>query len=351
MTSPLLSTVLLGASVALLGFAPLLPALRELRRGTGRPLHIPGDDEAGAGFFAARMRERLREEFGDGDPLAKSPLPSGWIAADDAPVEGARGRADVPAPTLIGRRVALAAGCRYLGDVVAREHAHLGRDAVVRAVLVESGDADVAERATVLRWIDADAIDAGRDARLLGRTTAREHVRLSVGAEFHRIAAPTIVFGRELVRVSPVDVRDARLDEVTDGDFIERPDEQGRWVCRGALRVPRGTRVLGHLVVEGALHIEDDCEILGSVKAHRGARFGDRVHVDGSVFAGPHAVLGEHVTVHGMLSAEATIDCGRGLRVGRPDRPASLLAPVIRVGDGSCVHGAAWASRLGKVVE
>ncbi|AXK72247.1 hypothetical protein DWG18_08105 [Lysobacter sp. TY2-98] len=351
MTSPLLSTVLLGAGVALLGFAPLLPALRELRRGVGRPLHIPGDDDAGAGFFAARMRERLREEFGDGDPLTKNPLPSGWIAASNTPIEGAHGRADEPAATLIGQRVALAPGCRYLGDVVAREYADLGHDAVVRAVLVEAGDTRIADRATVLRWIDAGFIDAGRDARLLGRTTARERVVLGTGAEFRRIAAPTITFGRELASVAPVDIRDARLDEVTDGDFIEHPDEQGRWVCRGALRIPRGTRVRGHLVVEGALHIEDDCEILGSVKAHRGARVGDRVHIDGSVFAGPHAVLGEHVTVHGMLSAEATIDCGRGLRVGRLERPASLLAPVIRVGDGGCVHGAAWASRLGKVVE
>lgn len=347
--TPIVATLLLGAAVAALAVAPLVPALRELRRGTARALHIPGDDEAGAGFFAARMRERLSADFASHDPYADANPPDGWVRAGDSPVDGTHGRADMPADTLIGTRVALAPGCRYLGDVVAHTHADIGRDAIVRAVLVDTGDARIDAGASVLRWIDADVIDAGRASRLLGRATARREVRLGAGAEFRRIAAPTILLGRRVPELPVTQAQDAQLDQVSTARFIERPEEQGRWVCRGALRIPGGTRVTGHLVVEGMLEIEDGCEILGSVKAHRGARIGDGVRIHGSVFAGPTAQLGAHVTVHGMLSAERTIDSGEGLNVGRPDRPASLLAPVMRIGEGACVHGAVWASRLGRV--
>lgn len=350
MNADWLWTLALGGSVLLLAALPLLPALRELRRAQATPLHIPGDDDAGAEFFAQRMRQRLRSEFGGRAPYGDEPLPATWTRPGRDAVAGTHGRPDAPADTLIERTVRLADGCRYFGDVVAGERLDVGAGGILRAALVETGGAHLGAGTSVLRWIDAQTIDAGAGSRLLGRVTARERVRLGAGGEFRRIAAPLIEFGEAVPAAAGVLAADVDLEAATGAAFVETPGEQGRWVCRGSLRIPRGVRVTGHLIVEGELEIGDHCEILGSVKSHRGVRVGDGVRITGSLFAGPSARLGAGVSVHGMLSAESRLESGPGLTVGLPGVPASLLAPVMHLGPGSRVHGSAWASRQGRIL-
>lgn len=349
MIQPWWWTAGLGLAVTVLGLLPLLPAVREWRRGRNSALHIPPDDDAGAGFFADRVRVRIREDLGE--PLDfDAPLPAGYRAAPTGALAGIHGLAAEPAETLVGRNVSIASGGRYFGDVVALERFELGEDALVRAALVTDGFAMLGDGASVLRWVDAHEIRAGSRCRLLGRATARTTIVLGPGGEFRRLAADTIRFGASRPMAIRLPTEPGDLMTIAGDRLLERPDEQGRWVCHGTLRIPSGLRFDGNIIVEGDLWIGAGCEITGSIKARGDVHVGSSVRVSGSLFAGHHAALDADVSIAGVLSAERGLRCGDGISVGLPGAPASMLAPVIVVGNGGCVHGSVWAARAGTVV-
>ncbi|TBR06843.1 MAG: hypothetical protein EPO46_11740 [Lysobacter sp.] len=347
--TPWLWAAALGALVVLLGMLPLLPALIEWRRGRSNTLHIPDDDDAGARFFAQRMRARIREDFGDPHDLRRVGASSAYRLAGSSPLDGSYGRADTSNPTLVGVRVTLADGCRYFGEIVAFEHLTAGAGAIVRAALVESGDAVLGERVSVLRWIDAHSITTDNDCRLLGRATAATAIRLGARTEFRRMAAPLIETAGHFDRPEVVTAIDAALDEASGSAFIERPDRQGRWCARGDVRIPAGVRVSGNVIVEGSLEIGEGCEIIGSLKAYRHLSIGRSVRVHGSVFAGGRIDIGSSAMIDGIVSSELRVHVDAGVHIGREGREASVLAPEIRLGAANRIHGSVWAGREGRV--
>lgn len=354
------------ANVVLFGL-PLLPALREWRKRGNAPLFIPADDEAGIGYFAERFRQRLAadwdtatlfEEAGAGTmaflptlEASREALPA-TIVAQYRLVSGVV--VGVPAldvaeqPTLVGDVVRLVTGTHQLGEIYARDRLDVPSGSVIRAALCD-GDMRLGPGSGVLRWAHAQRLEAGAGARVMGRASAREVIALDAACRFERLAAPEIHFAGGADDDRTGSERDALRPWIADPKARVTRESGGRLLCTGQVDIPPGSLVEGHLIVRGRLTLGAGCRVTGGIKVHGPLTLGAGTCVEGALFATGEIRLGEGCTAGGPVSSARGVHLAAGCRVGRRNRPTSLIAPVVSVGARCTCHGSLWARTNGRV--
>ena len=354
------------ANAALLGL-PLLPALREWRKRGNAPLFIPADDEAGIGYFAERFRQRLaadwdtatlfEEESVEGIPFlstleaARGALPT-TIMAHYRLVSG--GVVGVPAldvaeqPTLVGDVVRLASGTHQLGEIYARDRLDAPGGSVIRAALCD-GDMRLGAGSGILRWVHARRLHAGAGSRVMGRASARDTIALDAGCRFERLAAPEIRFAGGADADAVATTQETLQSWLADAKSRVTHESGGRLLCTGNVGIPAGSLIDGHLIVRGRLTLGAGCRVTGGIKVHGPLTLGAGTRVEGALFATGEIRLDAGCSVDGPVSSARGIRLAAGCRVGRRERPTSLVAPNVSVGARCTCHGSLWARTNGRV--
>lgn len=366
MSAALWLLLLLVANATLLAL-PLLPALREWRKRGNAPLFIPADDEAGIGYFAERFRQRLAADWDSATLFEEANLAGEDFVAklramrDALPqaittqyrlvsgdVVGVPALATAEQPTLVGDVVRLIGGTHQLGEIYARERLDAPRGSVIRAALCD-GDMFLGPGSGMLRWAHAARLEAGAGSRVMGRASARHAIALDQGCQFERLAAPEIRFAGGAPDVAPDRSTSGLQRWVADPKARVAHESGGRILCSGHVDVPPGSLVEGHLIVRGRLTLGAGSHVTGGIKVHGALQVGDGVHVAGAVFATGDIRFGADCTVDGPISSARGVHLAPGCRVGRTDRPTSLVAPVVSIGRGCTCHGSLWARTNGIV--
>ena len=346
----------LAAVLLLLGFVawmllPLIPALLELLRPTdATPLAMVGQDAGELTYFADRFRGYLDEQlsrspdattasagrFADGTP---------WVrrgAADDGSAP-----ARVDAVVLAEPDTRLPSDGVYTMELFERGDLTCGARTVVRALLAD-GACDLGAGSDVLRWVHAEGVlRVGVDATLHGRATSHEAIELRPGVRFARLRAPRIASRgaadtEPFLPVLPV-VSDVSDDHAPLTPFVPPGATRlgdGYLRVDGSLVVPRRALVTANLIVRGDLRLEAGSRVQGAVKAHGSVTVGRDVVVDGAVVAQREVHVDAGARLLGVVIAEGAVELAARVQIGRPDRPATIAAPRVRLAPHVTVHGA-----------
>jgi hypothetical protein len=361
--SGVLWLLLLVVANALLFGLPLLPALREWRKRGNAPLFIPADDEAGIGYFAERFRQRLAADwdsaslFEPGADLELAPalqaagkmLPDAIVAQyriASGDVVGVPTLATAEQPTLVGDAIRLVRNTHQLGEIYARKALDAPGGSVIRAALCD-GAMRLGPGSGILRWAHGVHVEAGAGSRMMGRVSARDFVALDAGCRFERLSAPELRFAGGAPEQEPVAAPTRRW--VADARARVAHESAGRLLCTGDVAIPAGSLVDGHLIVRGRLTLGAGCRVTGGIKVHGPLTLADDTHVVGAMFATGEIRLGERCTVEGPVSSARGIRLASGCRVGRRNRPTSLVAPDVSIGHRCTCHGSLWARTNGRV--
>jgi len=346
-----LPALVLIAIVTAWAYLPLAPAVRELQEATDvapvRVVHAPAVDvhhfARGYRTFLvehlsapmARCRNERRDQLGQLEEGIPYSVVTGWDGRTPPVGMIVCSRSLFVPPRGVFRFEIYAAGSLLGGEMAA-----------YKAVLAER-DIELDARSTSLRWLHAGStIRVGPDSRLHGRVSAGTAIELASGCYFERLNAPRIAFGRD-VRVAPVQVTRTPL---VANDLPRVLDASaGRWLIRGAVRLPPGRRLETDLVATGDVRVSKDVQVVGSVKSHRDVYLGMGVEVHGSVVARRNVYMSEGCLVHGPVLAENTVFVGAGCRIGSPSTPTTVGAKRIHVSEGVVAHGTIWAHHEGVV--
>ena len=191
---------------------------------------------------------------------------------------------------------------------------------------------------TVEDWVYGRAVVALADTYLSGSVEAAERVHLVSSAHFERLHAPVVQFGPE---VASAEAPYPLVLFETEATHSLRP------LVTGTVVVPEGCLLDEDLVATGDLHLGAGVRVRGSVKAGGRLVLDRGAVVEGNAFAAGDLVLGPHARVYGVASSEADVYAATGVRVGLPDRLATLTGEHLRVAPGVTVHGTVWARREG----
>ncbi len=334
---------LLGVTLSWL-ILPLVPAILELLRATDTaPLQVVDRSSGQVAYFARNFRGYLEKQMAAlpseaqaGDYLGRLPDGTQFIrvhkSADALSHEaeaGAQNRLvvlDTPL-TLPGNEM-------FLMEIYARATLIGGPNGVYRAIYAEK-DLGLGESSKVLRWAHAGGtLGVSGHSVLRGRLTSDKRVVLGHNVVFERIGAPVISVTRENEPppAPPSSPKEFRLPEGSRrvGDHMR---------VNGDLDIPEGVRFLSSLVVSGTLRVGMGTIIEGSVKAHRDVELADEAQVRGAVVARRRVLVGDAAWIGGPVIAEERIRLGRDTVVGGPDRPATVSAPEVELGNGATVYG------------
>ena len=333
--------VFLSAATGTMLALPLAPSLRELyRRRDASPLPTRSDDGK-IDNFAQSMREYM------------SPLTSLEHASSCSLRDGVEGRIlrieDIPAlpstpidtPIFAPHSIVFPLPVCLLRELYVHGNLQLANDSLLRAALVE-GNATLGERTSIARWIHVlGDLEAGPEARLLGRASAGGTITLRHGCSFERLRASTIYTGTHsklAFESSPVwrggSLIDLRLGRVrSNGDFHLRDSDAFQ----------------GHIVAVGKVTIADNVLVIGSVKARAEAEIGSGTHLEGTIVSRGPMSIARQCYVKGPVLSEEEIVIGAGTQIGTPASPTTVSAPRIRIAHGAVVCGSIWARELGEV--
>ncbi len=347
MSEGLAAVLLLLAFVAWM-LLPLVPALLELLRPTdATPLAMVGQDAGELTYFADRFRGYLDEQ------LARSPDASTASAgrfADGTPWVRMPAAAHEPAPARVDAVVLAEPGTRlpsdgvYTMELFARGDLTCGARTVVRALLAD-GACELGAGSDVLRWVHAEGVlRVGVDATLHGRATSHAAIELGPGVRFARLRAPRIA-SRGAPETDPIPpaVADEPPTLPTLTPFVPAGATRlgdGYLRVDGSLVVPPRSLVEANLIVRGDLRLEAGSRVQGAVKAHGSVTVGRDVVVDGAVVAQREVHVDAGAQLLGVVIAEGAVALAARVQVGRPDRPATIAAPHVRIAPHVTVHGA-----------
>jgi hypothetical protein len=331
---------MLSAATGSMLAAPLLPSLRELRRRRdAAPLPTRSDDGK-IDNFARSMQEYM-------EPLTRQQrkfhtMRDGLIGQllrmeDIANLSGSL----VETPTFAPHSLVFPLPVCFTHELYVRGNLQLADDSMLRAALIE-GNANLGERTTIVRWIHAtDNLDAGPDARLYGRASAKNSVALRLGTQFERVGSAYIYSGVPVASYyesSPLwkgkSLMEMRLGRVcSNGDFHLRDSDAFQ----------------GHIVAAGRVAIEDNVIVVGSIKARTDMEIGSGTQVEGTVVSRGHMSIGGRCYIKGPVMCEEELVIGPGTQIGTPASPTTVSAPRIRICPGALVCGTLWAREAGEV--
>ena len=345
-----LAPIVLTAATTALAALPLTPAIRELRRREDSTPLPTRTDDGEIRSFAHSFRRYLEPALVELDQAAFAKETRKITLADGSPalVLGGRGACDFAGRTV--EQVVLCAHDAFLPpqvsftrDLFVRGRLVGGADNVIRAALVE-GDASLADRTIVLRWLHVHgSLNAASGCQFFGRVSSDKLIGLGYGCRFERVSAPAVL---------------AALDEVP--AYLERPHDSGnrstidrrfgRLRVNGEVHLATGDVVQGHIVALGCVRIDEGARVTGSVKSHRNIRLGSGVEVHGAITSSARLEIADKCFVRGPLLSEEEVVIGTGTQIGSPDCATTVSAPRIRIAPGAVVYGTLWARESGEVL-
>ncbi|HVZ17481.1 MAG TPA: hypothetical protein VG897_10220 [Terriglobales bacterium] len=332
--------MMLSAFTGTMLVAPLIPSVRELRRKRDASPLATRSDDGKIDNFARSMRDYM-------EPLTT--LDGRFFTMRDGLIGQVLRMEDISSlpndlvetPTFAPHDLVFPLPICFTHELYVKGNLQLANDSLLRAVLVE-GDTELGERTTVARWIHCDGnIEAGPDARLYGRTSAKASVTLCRGCSFERVGAAEIhtgVASSPRHETSPLcqgrSLADVRLGRVrSNGDFYLRDSDAFQ----------------GHIVAAGKVAVGDNVLVIGSVKARADFEIGSGTDVEGTVVSRGRMKIGEHCYLKGPVISEGELVIGTGTQIGTPGCPTTVSASRIRIAPGALICGTLWARDAGEV--
>ena len=303
------TAVFVAGSFALLA-APLVPALRELRRPTDEtPLMVYHGN-------AADAKEAVR--------LAVAAYLAAKAAGESAE--------DMVARQLGQDQVeVLAAG--WLPHRLDRQKRN--------ALCVGSCDIEDAFHEVLSVW--APRINVEGTGAFAGKL-AGEFIHLQHRATVRNVQAPLIQTGSG----APAWAFATETLSLATPEGAKWLDMQKRFQASDCFVVKKNTRAMGLIIGTGDGIVEDGALVAGDIKAQGRLVIGDGVLVTGNVVA-DHIIVGKNAIIDGSLLAKESITLGHGVRIGSASCPATVAATDITLGKNISIHGAIVAHRQAQV--
>lgn len=343
--APLALTTVTGGMVSL----TLAPAIREvLQRKDAEPLPVRRDDGKIGNFarsfrhYIAPLQSAFMRSIADGS-IVEAELPNGESAllvgqGGEHTINGKKSERLV----LFGRQTRLHDELFFVQDVYAADVLEAGKKNIFRALLGE-GDIFLDEESQVLRWLHAEGrLLAGCNTHLYGRCSANKLIYLASGCRFERVHAPVILTGLHINSFH-------EAPEWRATEPVTPKRSHGRSRIHGRLHLGAREMFLGDIVATGAIRIEKGSRIVGSAKGNGDVDLCEQVRIDGSVISSGTLRVGAHCFLKGPVLAEKEIVLGAGTRIGTPNSPTTINAPIIRIAPECVIHGTLWARNEGRV--
>lgn len=221
------------------------------------------------------------------------------------------------------------------------------------SALYAAGNIDLGEHSEVVDWAHAEkSLYLGHKSVALRRLSAGQTIELGHETWFERVHAPTIVFGKNLLRHL---LRDgsAGSSAQASGDFRALPgviaQTPSLFLVRGDCNLPADTHFRGSLIVTGFLRVGARTTVQGDLKARGGLSIGPGARIEGAITCEKRIHLWQGVQAWGPVISERQILIGAHAVVGLLEAPTTISGHTIVMESGSVAHGAVWASELGMV--
>jgi len=350
--SPLAVVTLLFVFVALI-LLPFIPGLVEIYKPLDEyPLPINMDYSKDPRFLGRSAWKILRKALGDRKE----------VDGEHDVVMSREEKIEVSGPRTIPERTRLERPLYVRGDLTLRDqaacerdlfvegNAHLAAGARVRT-LACMGEAALRRACVVTRWLDAEGpIDVGPECSIGVSLSSPRTVRLAMGVKFHRlfgdpIETPEIKETKTAAPPEPQRPRDPekpeKIENIEDMVILERGDH----------RIDPGREIKRPLVVKGDLEVGKGAMLWGSVRVYGRTKIEPDSLFYGNLFCEGPVEVGERVTILGNLFSQGEVRLERGVRIGRPGHPKSVIARMaVRLARDVRIHGYVVAEGEGSVV-
>jgi predicted acyltransferase (DUF342 family) len=348
---PLTLTAITGGMLSL----TLVPALREvIQRKDAAPLPVRRDDGDIRNFARGFRRyiAPLESAFAgcsEEECIAEARLPDGAPAL----LVGKGGvypfgEDKVDALVMFAKPIHLRDGLIFTHDVYAGGDLEGGKNNIFRAVLGEN-DVFLEEESRVLRWLHVEGgVVAGQNTHLYGRCSAEKFVHLSAGCRFERLHAPVVVTGLNARAFSDVPAVQTKAQA---NKVAVMSRSHGRSRIHGDLHLGSGEMFLGDIIATGSIRIDRESRVVGSAKGNADVQLCEQGQIDGSLISSGTIRVARNCFLKGPVLAEDEIIIGAGTRIGTPDSPTTISAPLIRIAPDCVIHGTIWARVEGRVEE
>lgn len=330
--------------VAALVALPIMPAAMACARPRQRQ---PADGEtldpsSRARQFAGKLADALvaRRTSLRGLPLVRAPAHGPWPVNETESLQSRSRRVWHGAENLT-----LPGGMRFHAPVAARASIRTAVGSrchslwAGRYLMLSPGS-------RVLRWAHGVQVHMGDGCHLRGQVTATELITVNGTCSFSLLHAPTVRFGMPSAQRQAPSVHIGTWPGLPAA--ARRDALQARAQCAGRLAVHGYRSWSGDLVCHDDLVIGEGCVAGGSLKARgRLLALGPDCRVEGHVVCGGTVRIGPGCVVAGCILADRAIVLGEDCVIGSPDRPVTVCAPHIEVGQGVVVHGTVSACQRG----
>jgi cytoskeletal protein CcmA (bactofilin family) len=338
---------------------PFIPGIMEIRRKQdAEPLRVARHYDVDIHYFANRFHTYIKTHFAQSLAALHSQaqtlqgeLEDGsryCLVAREAALAFERPERHAQVTTrmfIANADLELPGAMSYLNELYANGSI-AGADENIYRAMFAGTDIALGQHSMLLRWMHAQgAIRLANGCIMYGRVSADKRIVFAGQAQFRRLNAPQIQFGKPLP--APAPTTQARKEIQPEELPVEVEVAAGRWLIEDDLELPDNSCIHANLVVTGSLRLGDNCEIHGSIKSHKTLRIQAGCAIHGSVVSMQDIHLGTATSLKGPLISEAQIHVVANCRIGTETLPTTVSAEEIHI-QGDCVaHGTVWARSAG----
>jgi NDP-sugar pyrophosphorylase family protein len=347
--SPLAVLTLLGAFFALI-LLPFIPGMIELYKPLDEyPLPVNMEYSKDPRYLGRSAWRIMRQALGD----RKN------VDGQHEVVMSKEEIIEVSGPRTIPERTRMEKPLYVRGDLTLRDQAacerdlfvegntHLAAGAQVRA-LACMGEAVLRRACVVTRWLDAEGpIDVGPECSVVASLSSPRTVRLAAGVKFRRLFGDPIETAetKETKTAAPAEPHrppvPEKIENIEDMVILEPGDH----------RIDAGREIERPLVVKGDLEVGEGAVLRSSVRVYGKTKIEPGSLFYGDLFCEGLVEVGERVTILGNLFSQGEVRLERGVRIGLPGRPKSVIARMaVRLARDVRIHGYVVAEGEGSVV-
>ncbi len=218
---------------------------------------------------------------------------------------------------------------QFVKEIYVTGNAAIGSESMLRA-LACAGKVFIAERANIIRWVDAEQdIDICRGGNLGISVSSGGKLRVSGQCKFKRLYGSPIVTVDDIQFVSDpesesegakspgrVSPEERYIENITDTAWI---------VHRKHTVIPQSTWIHQDFIARKDLRIKRECVLEGNIRTYGNLIIGEDVHVSGNVFVEGDVEIGEGSFLQGSLFSQGNALIRKGVRIGEQGKVKSVI--------------------------
>lgn len=218
---------------------------------------------------------------------------------------------------------------QFVKEIYVTGNAAIGSESMVRA-LACAGKVFIAEKANIIRWVDAEHdIDVCRGGNLGVSISSGGTIRVSGQCKFKRL------YGLPIITVDDIQLI---TDPGSEHEVAETPERGSRedghieniadtaWIVhRKHTVIPKSTRIHQDFIARKDLRIKRACVMEGNIRTYGNLIIGEDVNVSGNVFVEGDVDIGEGSVIQGSLFSQGSALIRKGVRIGEQGKIKSVI--------------------------